>query len=42
VREKHKKRTSNALREAEPLLSKAGWLLSEHILPGCPYYNKNT
>jgi len=30
------------LSEAERLLSKAGRLLSEHVLPGFPYHNKNT
>jgi hypothetical protein len=31
-----------ALSEAERLLSKAGRLLSELVLPGHPYHNKNT
>jgi len=30
------------LSEAECLLSKAGRLTSEHLLPGWPYHNKST
>jgi hypothetical protein len=38
-----KKREDNkVLSEAEHLLSKAGWLIGKHIIPGCPYHNKNT
>jgi hypothetical protein len=37
-----KREVEKALSEAERLLSKAGWLISEHVLPGHPYHNKNT
>jgi len=37
-----KRENEEALSKAKCLLSEAGQLISEHVLPGCPYHNKNT